>query len=51
MSGGERVLIKHPPGFGFITALWGCYYTGVTAVPTYPPNFNPHSRTNSRFKR
>ena len=46
---GERVLIVHPPGLGFITALWGCYYAAVTAVPTYPPNFNPHSRTSSRF--
>ena len=46
---GERVLIVHPPGLGLITALFGCYYAGVTAVPTYPPNFNPHSKASTRF--
>ncbi|MFP4337533.1 MAG: beta-ketoacyl synthase N-terminal-like domain-containing protein [Halothece sp.] len=34
---GERALILHPPGFNYLSALFGCWYAGVIAVPAYPP--------------
>jgi amino acid adenylation domain-containing protein len=34
---GERALLLYPPGLEFITALLGCFYAGVVAVPAYPP--------------
>ena len=34
---GERALLVYPPGIEFITAFFGCLYSGVIAVPTYPP--------------
>jgi amino acid adenylation domain-containing protein len=37
---GERALLLHPPGLGFVAAFFGCLYAGVIAVPAYPP----HSR-------
>jgi acyl-CoA synthetase (AMP-forming)/AMP-acid ligase II len=35
---GDRALLVYPPGLDFIVALAGCFYAGVTAVPTYPPH-------------
>jgi acyl-CoA synthetase (AMP-forming)/AMP-acid ligase II/acyl carrier protein len=46
-AAGERALLLYPPGLEFIAALFGCFYTGVVAVPAYPPR--PH-RTNSRLR-
>jgi amino acid adenylation domain-containing protein len=37
---GERALVLHPPGLPYISALLGCFYAGVVAVPAYPPRFN-----------
>jgi len=37
---GDRVLLLYQPGLEFITAYWGCLYSGFIAVPIYPPN--PH---------
>src|ERR1700738_931515 len=37
--GGPAFLFP-PPGLDFITALLGCFYSGVTAVPAYPPRAN-----------
>ncbi|HVR98103.1 MAG TPA: fatty acyl-AMP ligase, partial [Thermoanaerobaculia bacterium] len=34
---GERVLLLYPPGLDFIAAFFGCLYTGLIAVPAYPP--------------
>jgi acyl-CoA synthetase (AMP-forming)/AMP-acid ligase II len=34
---GSRALLLYPPGIDFITAFFGCFYAGVTAVPTPPP--------------
>lgn len=36
----ERVLLLYPPGLEFITALFGCFYAGVVAIPVYPPRMN-----------
>ncbi|MBU2651612.1 MAG: fatty acyl-AMP ligase, partial [Bacteroidetes bacterium] len=37
---GERALMLYPPGLEFVTALFGCLYSGVVAVPAYPPRKN-----------
>jgi acyl-CoA synthetase (AMP-forming)/AMP-acid ligase II/alkylation response protein AidB-like acyl-CoA dehydrogenase/acyl carrier protein len=34
---GERALLVCPQGLEFIASLIGCLYSGVVAVPTYPP--------------
>jgi len=44
-SPGDRVLLVHPPGMQFITALFGCWLSGMVAVPAYPPrNINDRAR-------
>lgn len=35
---GDRALLLYPPGVEFITAYMGCFYSGVIAVPIYPPH-------------
>lgn len=35
---GERALLLYPPGLGFVAAFFGCLYSGVVAVPAYPPH-------------
>lgn len=35
--GGKRVLLLYVPGLDFVTAIYGCFYAGATAVPAYPP--------------
>ncbi|HYG61640.1 MAG TPA: amino acid adenylation domain-containing protein, partial [Thermoanaerobaculia bacterium] len=48
VSRGERVLLLHPPGLGFITSFLGCLYAGAVAVPAYPPGRNrPAARLRS----
>lgn len=39
---GERVLLLYPPGPDYVAAFFGCLYTGVVAVPAYPPRANHH---------
>ncbi|HEY6561644.1 MAG TPA: AMP-binding protein, partial [Polyangiaceae bacterium] len=34
---GSRALILHPPGLPYVVALLACFYTGIVAVPAYPP--------------
>jgi len=45
---GERALILHPPGLDYLTALFGCWYAGVVAVPAYPPQ---NRRNAGRIQR
>jgi amino acid adenylation domain-containing protein len=33
---GDRILLLYPPGLHFISALFGCLYAGVLAVPARP---------------
>src|SRR5918999_3916388 len=33
---GARALLLHPPGLDYITALFGCLYAKVIAIPAYP---------------
>ncbi|HTF09418.1 MAG TPA: AMP-binding protein, partial [Asanoa sp.] len=35
---GMRALLVLPPGLDYLTALFGCMYAGVVAVPVYPPD-------------
>ncbi|MDP2317623.1 MAG: fatty acyl-AMP ligase [Pseudomonadota bacterium] len=37
---GDRVLILHPPGNGYIAAFFGCLLAGAVPVPAYPPRMN-----------
>lgn len=37
---GERVLMFYPSGLAFVSALMGCLYAGVIAIPAYPPHDN-----------
>ena len=37
---GDSCLILSEPGLDFITALLGCIYAGVVAIPAYPPKNN-----------
>ncbi|MCW1912297.1 amino acid adenylation domain-containing protein [Luteolibacter sp. GHJ8] len=39
---GKPVLLMEPPGLGFITGLFACWYAGAIAVPAYPPRGNRH---------
>ena len=45
---GERALLLYPAGLEFIAALFGCMYSGVIAVPTFPPNSVRHVRALER---
>ncbi|ARH01092.1 non-ribosomal peptide synthetase [Legionella micdadei] len=38
-SSGERAILLYPAGLEFISALFGCFYAGIIAVPTYSQNF------------
>ena len=40
---GERVLLLYPPGLEFITAFFGCLYSGAIAVPV--PSANRRGRS------
>ncbi len=35
---GARALIVCPPGLDYLTAMYGCFFSGVVAVPVYPPD-------------
>src|SRR5437762_2316740 len=50
-AAGDRALVLHPPGLEFVAALMGCFYAGVVAVPTYPPQFNLRNRSAVRLTK
>ncbi|MFA5419561.1 MAG: fatty acyl-AMP ligase, partial [Bacteroidales bacterium] len=37
---GDRVLMLFPPGLTYVASLFGCFYSGLIAVPAYPPRKN-----------
>ena len=45
---GERALLIYPSGLEFVSALFGCFYSGVIAVPAVP---DQSPRAVERFKR
>lgn len=34
---GERALLLYPPGLDYLCAFYACLYSGIIAVPAYPP--------------
>jgi amino acid adenylation domain-containing protein len=47
---GERAVLLFPPGLDFIVALFGCFYSGVIAVPAYPPKLSRRNRSDNRIE-
>src|SRR5205085_4804185 len=47
---GERALLIYPPGLDYIAAFFGCLYSGVIAVPTYPPAPGQLDDSTARFQ-
>lgn len=47
---GSRALIVYEPGLDYLTALLGCMYAKVTAVPVYPPDAMRATRTLARLE-
>ena len=37
---GQRALLLYPPGLEFVAGFLGCLYSGVIAVPAFPPRRN-----------
>ncbi len=36
-SPGDRAVLLYPSGLDFVAAFFGCLYSGIVAVPAYPP--------------
>jgi len=47
---GERALLIYPSGLDFIAAFFGCLYSGIIAVPVYPPSAARSDRTLTKFR-
>lgn len=47
---GDRALLIYPSGLEFVTAFFGCLYSGIIAVPVYPPSATRSDRTLTRFR-
>ncbi|WP_089156173.1 AMP-binding protein [Micromonospora sp. NBS 11-29] len=45
---GDRVLLVHPPGLGFVTAFLGCLHAGRVPVPVYPVLDSEHGARTVR---
>ena len=39
---GQRAMLLYPPGLEYLAAFLGCFYAGVVAVPSYPPQLRRH---------
>ena len=50
-SPGDRVLLLYPPGLDFISALFGCFVSGMIAVPACPPEVDGAAEGLSRLGR
>ena len=44
---GDRVLLLHPQGLGFVQSLVGCFYAGAVAVPAPLPDGSAHQRARA----
>lgn len=47
---GQRVLLFFPAGLDFITALFGCFYAGVIAVPAFCGDFSDFEEKQNFIK-
>jgi acyl transferase domain-containing protein/acyl-CoA synthetase (AMP-forming)/AMP-acid ligase II/acyl carrier protein len=50
IQSGERALLVYPSGLEFIAAFFGCLYSGIIAVPVYPPSAARSDRTLAKFR-
>lgn len=50
VGAGERALLIYPSGLDFIAAFFGCLYSGIIAVPVYPPSAARSDRTLTKFR-
>ena len=49
-ASGERALLIYPSGLDFIAEFFGCLYSGIIAVPVYPPSATRADRTLTRVR-
>ncbi|WP_224362171.1 non-ribosomal peptide synthetase [Hyalangium versicolor] len=49
-AAGERALLLYPPGLEYIAGFFGCIYSGLIAVPAYPPDPMRLGRTLPRLR-
>jgi acyl-CoA synthetase (AMP-forming)/AMP-acid ligase II len=47
---GDRVLLLYPPGLDYIAGLLGTLYSGMVAVPAYPPEVARLQRSVARLR-
>ena len=47
---GERALLIYPSGLDFIAAFYACLYSGIIAVPVYPPSATRSDQALQRFR-
>ncbi|GCE27475.1 hypothetical protein KDA_29590 [Dictyobacter alpinus] len=47
---GSRAVLIYPSGLDFIIAFFGCLYSGIIAVPVYPPSAVRSDRTLTKFR-
>ncbi len=47
---GARALLLFSPGLDYVSAFFGCLYSGIVAVPAYPPDRSRLARTLPRIK-
>src|SRR5579875_2710711 len=48
-TAGQRVLLLYQPGLEYISALFGCMYAGMIAVPALPLGLTKVSKPNTRL--
>ncbi|WP_163867066.1 non-ribosomal peptide synthase/polyketide synthase, partial [Myxococcus eversor] len=49
-ASGERAVLLYPPGLEYIAGFFGCLYSGLVAVPAYPPDPSRLERTLPRLR-
>ncbi len=47
---GDRVVLVHPPGLGYVQAFIACLYAGMVPVPAYPPDPGRPERSLPRLE-
>ncbi len=50
VESGERAILIYPSGLEFIAAFFGCLYSGVIAVPVYPPSTARSDHSLDKFR-
>ncbi|HVJ93723.1 MAG TPA: fatty acyl-AMP ligase, partial [Labilithrix sp.] len=46
---GERAMLLYPPGLDFMAGIYGCFFSGTIAVPTFSPDPTQKERLLKRF--